>query len=74
MKKLLCLLFLSFSLFSFCQKEEKIELIDSNWAQEIIKIPFWFAPEINYNGVEDIRFAKGWEDIKSDGFWALVFA
>ncbi|QTD36254.1 hypothetical protein JL193_08745 [Polaribacter batillariae] len=37
-------------------------------------MPFWFAPEINYEGVEDIRFAKGWETIDSDGFWKLVFA
>lgn len=35
---------------------------------------FWFAPKIDFVGVEDIRFAKGWENIKSDGFWALVFA
>ena len=58
------------------QKNKEVNLIqtDSTWGKEIIKIPFWFAPEINYKGNEDIRFAKGWEDQESDGFWALAFA
>lgn len=58
------------------QKNKEVNLIqaDNTWGQEIIKIPFWFAPEINYKGNEDIRFAKGWEDQKSDGFWTLAFA
>jgi len=60
---------------SFGQKKEEINLIqaDSTWGKEIIKIPFWFAPEINFKGNEDIRFAKGWEEIDSAGFWTLVF-
>jgi hypothetical protein len=76
MKKLVLIVFLMFSVFSFTQKKETINLIkaDSTWGKEIIKVPFWFAPKINYNGYEDIRFAKGWEDIESDGFWVLAFA
>ena len=66
----------SFSIHSFGQKKEEINLIqvDSTWGKEIIQIPFWFAPEINYIGHEDIRFAKGWEKIDSSGFWTYVFA
>lgn len=57
------------------QTNDKINLIqaDSSWGKEIIQVPFWFAPQINYQGYEDIRFADGWENIESDGFWTLVF-
>lgn len=67
---------LSFSVYSFGQQKEEINLLlaDSTWGKEIIQIPFWFAPQINYNGHEDIRFAKGWADIHSSGFWTYVFA
>ena len=68
-------LLLSCSFDAFGQENEEINLIqaDSTWGKEVIQIPFWFAPEINYTGHEDIRFAKGWEDINSAGFWTYVF-
>ncbi len=67
---------LSCSVYSFGQQKEEINLLqaDSTWGKEIIQIPFWFATEINYSGHEDIRFAKGWADIHSAGFWTYVFA
>lgn len=78
MKKITLILILVFcSHISFGQEDQKkIDLIeaDKTWGKEIIKVPFWFAPEINYKGFEDIRFAKGWENIESDGFWVLAFA
>lgn len=69
-------LLLSCSFYSFGQQKEEINLLlaDSTWGKEIIQIPFWFAPEINYKGHEDIRFAKGWADINSACFWTYVFA
>lgn len=77
MNKIVVLFILvSCSLFSFGQQKQETNVIqaDSTWAKEIIEIPFWFAPEINYNGHEDIRFAKGWEKIDSPGFWTYAFA
>jgi hypothetical protein len=77
MKKLIIIsILLNCSIFTFGQKNEEVNLIqvDSTWGKEIIQVPFWFAPEINYKGFEDIRFAKGWEKINSPGFWTLVFA
>lgn len=76
MKKVLTLLFLIHISFLAGQNKEDINLIDidSTWGKEIIKVPFWFAPKISYQGFEDIRFAKGWENINSNGFWTLVFA
>ncbi len=65
---------------TFCsiasQESNDVNLIeaDSTWGKEIIEIPFWFAPKINYKGYEDIRFAKGWEKSDSNGFWTLAFA
>ena len=77
MKKIIIIsILLSCSASTFGQKNEEINLIevDSTWGKEIIQVPFWFAPEINYKGQEDIRFAKAWEEIDSAGFWTLVFA
>jgi hypothetical protein len=67
---------LSCSICSFGQQKEEINLLqaDSTWGKEMIQMPFWFAPEINYSGHEDIRFAKGWEKIDSTGFWTYAFA
>jgi hypothetical protein len=75
-KIILALILLSSSIYSFGQQKEEINLLqaDSTWGKEIIQVPFWFAPEINFNGHEDIRFAKGWGDINSAGFWTYVFA
>jgi hypothetical protein len=68
-------LLLSCSFYSFGQQKEEINLLlaDSTWGKEIIQIPFWFAPEINYKGHEDIRFAKGWADINSAWLLDLCF-
>ena len=61
-------------IFGQGRKEINLIKVDSTWGKEIIQVPFWFATEIDYKGYEDIRFAKGWEDINSSGFWTLVFA
>ena len=76
MKKIILLILLTSSFCTFAQDKKEVNLIqtDKTWGKEIIQVPFWFAPKIGYKGQEDIRFAKGWEDINSDGFWVLVFA
>lgn len=77
MKKIIVLsIVLSYAAHTFGQNQKEVNLIqvDSTWGKEIIQIPFWFAPKIGYEGYEDIRFAKGWENIDSSGFWTLVFA
>lgn len=47
---------------------------DSTWGQEIFIFPIHFAPEIQYEGVEDIRFAPGWAKKDNVDFWTYVFA
>ena len=41
------------------------------WASETITLPPGFAPELP-NGVEELRFAPGWRDPSSDGFWSYA--
>gem|GEM_PF-838193 len=44
-----------------------------NWGREQFPIPIGFAPQIPYKGVEDIRFAPGWGNVKSDEYWTYAF-
>lgn len=44
-----------------------------DWGIERFPIPIAFAPQIPYQGVEDIRFAPGWGDAKSDAYWTYAF-
>jgi len=43
------------------------------WDVERFLIPIEFAPSIPYKGVEDIRFAPGWGNAKSDEYWTYAF-
>jgi hypothetical protein len=46
----------------------------AGWAIEQIPIPLGFAPALQFNGVEDIRFAPGWASSDSPDFWTYKFA
>lgn len=35
--------------------------------------PIDFAPEIPYNGVEDVRFTPGWDNEKSEQYWSYSY-
>jgi len=43
------------------------------WGVERFLIPIEFAPSIPYKGVEDIRFAPGWGDPKTEEYWSYAF-
>ena len=47
--------------------------IPKNWTIERFLIPPSFATQIMYSGVEDIRFAPGWGNIKSEEYWSYSF-
>lgn len=47
--------------------------IPQGWGVERFAIPIEFAPSIPYKGVEDLRFAQGWSDAKSNGYWTYAF-
>lgn len=44
-----------------------------DWTTERFPIPISFAPEIKYEGVEDIHFAPGWAKVKSEEYWSYAF-
>ncbi len=43
------------------------------WEVERFPIPISFAPQIPYNGVEDVRFTPGWGDEKSEQYWSYAY-
>jgi hypothetical protein len=47
--------------------------LPQNWGEERFVLPPDFAPAITYKGVEDVRFAPGWGDPKSEEHWTYSF-
>ncbi len=43
------------------------------WSVERFLIPISFAPQIPFQGVEDIRFTPGWSKVESDDYWSYAF-
>ncbi len=76
MKKNLLFLFVFTicSLMIFSQEKGSVLNTPDNWLKEIIPFPMKFAPEIDFVGFEDLRFAPGWSDSTSQEFWTYSFA
>jgi hypothetical protein len=47
--------------------------VPTGWQVERFALPPDFASPFTYSGVEDIRFAPGWGDVKSEEHWAYSF-
>lgn len=58
---------------SFGQEAQTVLNAPSSWRKEVIPFPLPFAPDIDFKGVEDIRFAPGWHDPSSEDFWTYYF-
>jgi hypothetical protein len=43
------------------------------WRTETIPFPLEFAPEIDYTGLEELRFAPGMFEADADDFWSYAF-
>ena len=56
--------------------ETEVHILETpaGWGVEQIPIPLGFAPSLEFNGLEDIRFAPGWSDPGSPDFWTYKFA
>ena len=70
--------FFSTSLLAQHDKETEkatIDLLvtDSIWKKEIFTFPIRFAKEIDYKGIEEAHFPKGWSSKESPNFWSYVF-
>jgi len=48
-------------------------LTPENWTTERFGIPIAFAPAIPYAGIEDVRFAPGWDNAASDDYWTYSY-
>jgi hypothetical protein len=48
-------------------------IIPKGWTTEHFALPPEFAPQLTYKGIEDIRFAPGWGDSKSEEHWTYSF-
>lgn len=46
---------------------------EKGWGPERFALPPEFAPKIALKGVEDILFAPGWRNIKSEGYWSYIY-
>ncbi len=47
--------------------------IPDGWDVERFSLPPDFAPGIKFKGVEDLRFAPGWGNAKSENYWTYCF-
>ncbi len=66
-------LFLVTSTFSLsAQAEKKLLSSSDEWIEERIDFPFSFAPKLKYEGYEELRFKKNWNDSTSQDFWTYV--
>lgn len=73
-KRMLTLLsILLFNSLVWGQEIKTILRAPEDWNSEIISFPLDFAPQIDFTGFEDIRFAPGWADQNSDEFWTYHF-
>jgi hypothetical protein len=48
-------------------------IIPRNWTTEKFAIPIDFAPSIPYTGIEDLRFAPGWDNASSEDYWTYAY-
>ncbi|MEN1785918.1 MAG: hypothetical protein AAGF77_12360 [Bacteroidota bacterium] len=70
---LILLSFLCYHSWVVGQEVKTILSAPDNWNSEQIAFPLGFAPEIDFKGFEDIRFAPGWADKNSEQFWTYHF-
>ena len=75
MKIFLYSLLLVFSINVLSQEDTRANINpDTPWIKEIIAFPTPWAPKLNVQGFEELRFAPGWKNPKSGEFWSLVMS
>ena len=47
--------------------------IPKNWQIERFSLPAEFAPQMNFRGVEELRFPPGWGDSTSAHYWSYAY-
>tara|TARA_R110002050_G_scaffold141251_1_gene266276 strand:- start:30845 stop:31429 length:585 start_codon:yes stop_codon:yes gene_type:complete len=73
-RNILCTVLLSIlTLVGFATEHDSVLVAPNNWIAEIIPFPLGFAREIEFTGIEDLRFAPHWSDSTSEAFWTYAF-
>ncbi len=54
-------------------KLKGLEILVTDWGKEFFHFPLHFAPQINYQGVEEVVFPENWIIPDSADFWSYVF-
>src|ERR1051326_2103391 len=74
MKIFLSIIIISCSFLVGIQNETKFKFnAPPEWKKETIKFPLDFAPEIDYQGFEELRFAPGMFDPHADSYFTYTF-
>ena len=70
-----CLFFVLQTILLFGQEENNPPLLktDTTWGKEVFHFPLGFAREIDYTGIEEAYFPKGWKLVDHDDFWSYAF-
>ncbi|RKM85628.1 hypothetical protein D7030_02860 [Flavobacteriaceae bacterium AU392] len=68
------LLFFTVSAQEQTRKQSFLMDAPDNWRKETLTLPLSFAPELDYKGLEFVRFSSGWGDKNSEEFWTYKFA
>lgn len=55
-------------------QEKYILVADKSYGKEIIQLPVEWAPGMNLEGFEELRFSPSWKDPDSPDFWSLVLS
>ena len=50
-----------------------LEILVTDWGKEFFHFPLHFAPQIPYEGVEEVVFPRNWIKPDSTDFWSYVF-
>ena len=76
MKKIFLILCCFNTALVLCQKAEEFTILDNtkNWANEIIKFPIDWAPDLKVIGFEELLFSPNWKDPKNEQFWSLIIS
>jgi hypothetical protein len=55
------------------QENRTLINLDNSWGNETFEFPISFAPNINYKGVAEVRFPKGWINPEHPNFWSYTY-
>lgn len=66
-------LLLAGALWAHAQPESLFAKAPTDWREEVIPFPLGFAPSIDYQGVEELRFSPGAFKAGSEDFFAYAF-